>query len=112
DIVGNRLPNVPENLFSLWTTYEIQQGDLSGKRDGLGLFNEGDRQGDQDNTVTLPSYLRTDAALFYRRNNWRAQLNFENLFDVEYFSSATFNSRLLNNPGAPFGVSASVSVEF
>ncbi|MEM6839526.1 MAG: TonB-dependent siderophore receptor, partial [Cyanobacteria bacterium P01_C01_bin.120] len=112
DIVGNRLPNVPENQFSLWTTYEIQQGDLAGLGVGLGLFYVGDRQGDQDNTVTLPSYLRTDAALFYRRNNWRAQLNFENLFDVEYFSSATFNSRLLNNPGAPFGVSASVSVEF
>ncbi|MEM6521301.1 MAG: TonB-dependent siderophore receptor [Cyanobacteria bacterium P01_C01_bin.70] len=112
DIVGNRLPNVPENQFSLWTTYEIQQGDLAGLGFGLGLFYVGDRQGDQDNTVTLPSYLRTDAALFYRRDNWRAQLNFENLFDVEYFSSATFNSRLLNNPGAPFGVSASVSVEF
>ena len=112
DIVGNRLPNVPENQFSLWTTYEIQQGDLAGLGVGLGLFYVGDRQGDQDNTVTLPSYLRTDAALFYQRDNWRAQLNVENLFDVEYFSSATFNSRLLNNPGAPFGVSASVSVEF
>ncbi|MEM8545455.1 MAG: TonB-dependent siderophore receptor, partial [Cyanobacteria bacterium P01_H01_bin.119] len=110
--VGNRLANVPANQLSLWTTYEIQQGDLEGLGFGLGLFYVGDRQSDLGNTVTLPSYLRTDAALFYRRDNWRAQVNVENLFNVSYFSSATFNSRLLANPGAPFGVSLSVSVEF
>lgn len=112
DIVGNRLANVPGNQVSLWTTYEIQQGDLEGLGVGLGLFYVSDRQGDLDNTFTLPSYLRTDVALFYERESWRAQINFENLFDVGYFSSATFNSRFLANPGAPFSVTASVSVEF
>ena len=109
---GNRLANVPDNQFSLWTTYEIQQGNLEGLGAGLGFFYVGDRQGDLANTVTLPSYFRTDAALFYKRDSWRTQLNFENLFDIEYFSSATFDSRNLINPGAPFGISASVSVDF
>lgn len=112
DIVGNRLANVPENQFSLWTTYEIQQGDLKGLGFGLGLFYVDRRQGDLDNTFTLPSYFRTDAALFYRRNNWRAQLNIQNLFDIEYFSSANYGSRLGVNPGAPFSIVGTISVDF
>lgn len=110
--VGNRLANVPENQFSLWTTYEIQRGTLQGLGAGLGLFYVGARQGDLENTFTLPSYLRTDAALFYKRDNWRVQLNFENLFNTEYFTSATFGSRLGANPGTPFSVSASFSINF
>ena len=110
DTVGNQLANVPDNQFSLWTTYEVQEGDLEGLGAGLGLFYVGDRQGDLDNTFTLPSYFRTDAALFYSRDNWRAQLNFENLFDVEYFTGASRRTRVL--AGAPFGVSASFSVNF
>lgn len=112
DIVGNRLANVPENQFSLWTSYEIQQGSLKGLGFGLGFFYVDQRQGDLDNTFTLPSYFRTDAALFYRRNNWRVQLNIENLFDIEYFSSANFGSRLGVNPGAPFSIRGTIAVDF
>lgn len=112
DIVGNRLANVPDNQISLWTTYEIQSGDLEGLGAGLGLFYVSDRQGDLENTFTLPSYFRTDAALFYERDNWRTQLNIENLFNIEYFSSSTFGSRTGINPGAPFGISASFSINF
>ena len=35
---GNQLPNTPYNAVNLWTTYEIQQGDLQGLGAGLGLF--------------------------------------------------------------------------
>ncbi len=110
DIVGNRLANVPDNQFSLFTTYEIQQGDLAGLGAGLGLFYVSDRQGDLDNTFTLPSYFRTDASLFYKRDNWRTQLNIENLFNTEYFASS--GGRTSVNPGAPFGISASFSIDF
>lgn len=110
DIVGNQLANVPDNQFSLWSTYEIQQGNLNGLGFGLGLFYVGDRPGDLRNTFTLPSYFRTDAALFYQRNNWRAQLNIKNLFDVDYFASS--NGRTSVNPGAPFTVLGTVAVEF
>jgi len=112
DIVGNQLANVPENQFSLWTTYEIQQGGLKGLGFGLGLYYVDRRQGDLDNTFVLPSYFRTDAAVYYRRNNWRAQLNMQNLFDIEYFTSASFGSRLGVNPGAPFSIVGTISVEF
>lgn len=109
--VGNRLENVPENSTSLWTSYEIQQGTFQGLGAGAGVFFVGDRQGDLDNTFTLPSYVRTDAALFYRQDNWQANLNFQNLFDVDYIrSSETFREAL--RPGDPFTVIGSVSVKF
>lgn len=109
--VGNRLTNVPENSASLWTTYEIQSGGLQGLGFGAGLFFVGDRQGDLDNSFQLPSYVRTDAAIYYRRNNWRAALNFQNLFNVDYIRSAAgFRESIY--PGEPFTVIGSVSVQF
>ncbi|PSO81532.1 MAG: TonB-dependent siderophore receptor [Cyanobacteria bacterium QH_9_48_43] len=106
--VGDRLPNVPYNSASLWTTYEIQAGSLQGLGFGAGLFFYSDREAALPNTITLPSYLRTDVSVFYQRNNWKAGLNIKNLFDVESYSSD--GSRIY--PGEPLTVLGSVSVEF
>ncbi|NJO76951.1 MAG: TonB-dependent siderophore receptor [Leptolyngbyaceae cyanobacterium RM1_406_9] len=46
----SRPANVPEHSSSLWSTYEIQNGDLQGLGFGLGLFFVGERQGDNQNT--------------------------------------------------------------
>ena len=109
--VGNRLNDVPYNSFNLWTTYQIQQGSLQGLGFGLGLFYVGERQGDLDNTPTyvLPSYFRTDAAIFYQRGRYRAALNFTNLFNVNYFEG-TGDFELI--AGAPFTVRGTLSWEF
>jgi iron complex outermembrane receptor protein len=108
---GNQFINVPRHSASLWTTYELQSGDLQGLGAGIGLFFVGDRPGDLENSFTLPSYLRTDAAIYYRRENWRAALNFKNLFDVRYFESSAFG-RARITPGAPFTITGSIAVEF
>ncbi|KAM3098463.1 TonB-dependent siderophore receptor [Phormidesmis sp. 146-35] len=111
--VGNRLPDVPENQFSLWTTYQIQQGNLRGLGFGLGLFYVGERQRDLNNTYALPSYFRTDASLFYKCDNWRVQLNIENLFNADYFRSGNYSFVGGGvNPGKPFAVSGTFSIEF
>ncbi|MEH1836734.1 MAG: TonB-dependent siderophore receptor [Nostoc sp.] len=107
---GDQPNNVARNSASLWTTYEIQTGGLKGFGFAGGLFFVGDRQGDLPNTFTLPSYVRTDAAIFYRHDNWRVGLNFKNLFDIYYFESA--NSRNGVFPGAPFTVLGTVSWQF
>jgi outer membrane receptor protein involved in Fe transport len=57
-------------------------------------------------------YFRTDASLFYKRSNWKAQLNIRNLFDVEYFTSTSFGDRLAVIPGAPFTIIGTISVQF
>ena len=48
--VGNRLNNVPEHNFNLWTTYTLQKGNVA--RIGLwcGSFLFSERAGDLDNS--------------------------------------------------------------
>jgi iron complex outermembrane receptor protein len=108
--VGNRLNNIPEHSFNLWATYEFQKGDLKGWGLGLGLFYVGERQGDLANSFQLPSYLRTDAAIFYRNKSFEARINIENLFDIEYYS-ASFG-RLRNFPGEPLTIRGTISWKF
>ncbi|MGD1919858.1 MAG: TonB-dependent siderophore receptor [Pleurocapsa sp.] len=108
--VGNQLTNVPDNSFNFWTTYKIGKGSLSGLGFGLGLFIVGDRPGDIDNSFELAGYTRTDAAIFYERNKFRAAVNFRNLFDEDYFVSAQNRNRLF--PSDPFTVIGSLSYEF
>jgi iron complex outermembrane recepter protein len=108
---GDRPQNVAEHTANLWTTYEIQEGDFQGLGFGLGLFFIGEREGELPNTnFELPSFLRADAALFYRRDNWRVGVNVRNLFDIEYYETAQGNNVVY--PGAPINVLATVSVEF
>ncbi|HIK06879.1 MAG TPA: TonB-dependent siderophore receptor [Trichormus sp. M33_DOE_039] len=108
--VGDRLNNVPQHSASLWTTYEISSGSLQGLGFGLGLFYVSDRQGTLPNTFELPSYVRTDATIFYKRERFRAALNFKNLFDVDYFDSALNRANVY--PGEPFVVQGTVSFQF
>jgi catecholate siderophore receptor len=61
--------------------------------------------------VTLPSYTRVDAAVFFTLNaRLRAQLNVENLFDEEYFASANSNTNI--TPGSPLAARVSVIATF
>jgi iron complex outermembrane recepter protein len=112
EIVGNRLFNVPKHSASLWTTYEIQRGNWQGLGFGIGFNYVGERQGDLDNSFEVDSYFLTNAAIFYRRKNWRFSLNFKNLFDVNYIKSTENTRASDNSPGEPFTVIGSFSVEF
>jgi iron complex outermembrane recepter protein len=106
--VGDRLVNAPRNSASLWTTYQIQNGNLKGFGFGGGVFFVGDREATLPNNITIPSFVRTDATIFYKRDNYQIGLNFKNLFDTRYYDSAGF----LLAPGAPLTVLASFSVKF
>lgn len=112
DIVGNRLFNVPKHSASLWTTYEIQRGNWQGLGFGIGFNYVGEREGDLDNSFEVDSYFLTNAAIFYRRNNWRFSLNLKNLFNVNYIKAAENDRTSDNYPGEPFTVMGSLSVEF
>ncbi|KPQ39254.1 MAG: iron complex outermembrane recepter protein [Phormidium sp. OSCR] len=110
--VGNRLPGVPEHSASLWTSYEIQSGDLAGLGFGVGINWVGDRQGDLDNSFTLDNYFLTNAAVFYQRNNWQLNLGLRNLFDVNYVVGTPRTRTRGIEPGAPFTVTGSIRYEF
>ncbi|WP_292869908.1 TonB-dependent siderophore receptor [Nostoc sp. LPT] len=109
--VGNRLEDVPKNQASLWTTYELQNGDFKGLGLGLGLFYVGARAVDLDNSFEIPDYLRTDAAIYYRRDALKAAINIRNLFDTEYFVDSN-GTRARVKTGAPFTIIGSISWEF
>jgi iron complex outermembrane recepter protein len=108
--VGARLSSIPENTFNLWTSYEFQRGSLQGLGLGLGFFFVGERPIGNPSEFELPSYLRTDAAIYYQRDQFRAALNFKNLFDAKYFENSFAQSSV--NYGDPFTVEATVSWEF
>jgi iron complex outermembrane recepter protein len=108
--VDDVLTNAPAEGASLWTTYEIQHGNLQGLGFGVGVFYVGDREAELPNELVLPSYVRADASIFYKRDNWRVGLNFKNLFDTKYYESSQ-NTALIY-PGAPFTVLGTVAVEF
>ena len=111
-LAGNRLFGVPEHNVNLWTTYEIQQGNLAGLGFGLGFNYLSDRFGDNANSFVLEDYFLTNAAVSYQRNNWRAAINIRNLFDVDYIDSSEGIRDFENRPGEGFTIVGSFSIEF
>lgn len=64
----------------------------------------GDRAGDLvNNSFELADYLRTDAAIYYRRDGFNAAINIRNLFDTDYASAAYYETLGLVR-GAPFTI--------
>ena len=107
--VGDRLAGIPRNTASLWTTYEVQDGELQGLGVGLGLVWAGKREAQlPNNDVELPSYFRTDASLFYRRDSYEAALSIKNLFNQEYYNTQGF----FIVPAAPLTVLGTIKVSF
>lgn len=107
--VEDTLVGVPRHQVGLFTTYEIQTGALQGLGFGLGLYYVSEREATLPNTdVELPSYFRVDASAFYRRNNWKVQLNVKNLTDIEFYNTQGFYVV----PQPPLTILGTVSVEF
>ncbi len=104
---GATLAQLPEHKFSLWNRYQLTPAWGL----GLGLMYQSDMYTSTDNTVTLPSFTRVDAAVFYSLSDRiRAQVNIENVLDEEYFAYAHNNNNI--TPGSPLAVRVGVSVAF
>ena len=82
---GRRLRELPENTFSIWSSYQATP--RIGL--GLGLTYQDDSFINQSNTATLPSYTRVDAAVYFDvSERLSLQLNIDNLADELYFPNA------------------------
>ncbi len=82
---GNRVRELPENMFSIWNSF--QATDKLGL--GIGLTYQDESFINNGNTAILPSYVRLDAAAYYDvSDNLRLQVNIENLTDELYFPNA------------------------
>ncbi|WP_095011982.1 TonB-dependent receptor [Tsuneonella mangrovi] len=96
---GTRLQQVPRHQASAWTRYDLNE------RFGLGggvIFQ--DKQfASISNAVTLPSWVRFDAAAYlHLREGVSLQLNVENLLGAHYYPSAHGDNNI--QPGDPRSV--------
>ena len=104
---GRKLALTPENTAGLWNRY-----DFSPRWGvGLGAIYRDDSFTSISNAVTMKGYTRFDGAVYYNVNDsFAMQLNFENLFDKDYYVFANSDSNI--TPGSPRGAYLSMNVKF
>jgi catecholate siderophore receptor len=93
-VKGNRVQLVPFSQFSWWNKYQITPVWAA----ALGVIYFSDSFASSDDTVKLPGFVRFDGAVYARINeNWKVQLNIENMFNKKYWASADGNNNI--SPG-------------
>ena len=98
---------LPDTTFNVWGNYRLTEQ----LGFGLGVTHQSDSLADNNNTTTLPSYTRFDAAAFYDVNDdLRLQVNVENLTDTDYFPNAHTDDQI--SVGAPLNAKLSVRGRF
>jgi catecholate siderophore receptor len=106
-VAGNRVQLVPLNQVSLWNKYQFSSVWAA----SVGVIYFSDSFASSDNTVRLPGFVRFDAGVFAKINeNWRAQLNVENIFNKGYWATADGNNNL--GPGQPRTMRVSLTASF
>lgn len=104
---GLRPRELPENMFSIWNQVEVT--DRFGI--GLGLTHQDESFINNSNSAVLPAYTRVDAAAYYDINeNFRVQVNVENLTDTAYFPNS--HSTHQATVGAPINARFAISGRF
>jgi catecholate siderophore receptor len=100
---GNKTRQTPDNMFSLWNSFDINQK----FQIGLGVTYQDSFFVREDNSVEVPDYIRVDAAAYYQVNSdLKLQLNIENLAGESYFPDAHSNNNI--STGAPLNARFSV----
>jgi iron complex outermembrane receptor protein len=108
-LVGSRMFNVPRNTGSVWSTYEVQDGDFEGFKFGGGVTLRDSSEGCCDKVrSSIPGYATVDLLAEYSRKigdtTITAQLNVNNLLDKRYFSGhSTFFESGLRGANVDFG---------
>jgi iron complex outermembrane receptor protein len=111
---GHRMFMAPRNFGSLWSTYELQQGDLQGLKLGGGILASSQSQGSNTNDFQIPGYvlvnLMTSYSMKVGSSKVTAQLNINNLLDKAYYTGT--NTGYMMGVGAPRTVLGSLRVDF
>jgi catecholate siderophore receptor len=105
---GNKVGLVPENTFSLWNRVNLRNGWGT----GLGLIYQDESFTSFNNTVTLPSFVRVDGAIYYAFPDRKTtlQFNIENIFDKNYYPTVDGDNNI--SPGAPRNARLTLSFLF
>ena len=85
---GKRLANAARHSGSLWGRWKFDEQWAA----GLGVFAQGQRQGDNANSFQMPGYARVDAMLSYgfRAGSGKGsvQFNLKNVFDKVHYTGS------------------------
>jgi catecholate siderophore receptor len=93
---GRTVALVPKHQVSLWNSYRFTPM----WRAAVGVTHQSDVYASISNAVTLPSYTRVDAAVFFTLNpHLQVQLNVENVLDETYLGTAHNDNNI--TPGSP-----------
>ena len=107
--IGNRVPFVPLNSASLWTTYDIAPMlHVPGKLLlGGGFFYTSQYFTDSASTAEVPDQVNVNLMASYERGNYRMALNVYNLMD-EVVYDAAFRNRAVVGAGRTITLTAGV----
>lgn len=112
---GKRLGGVPRHAGSLWTTYEVQDGDFRGLKFGGGILARSLAQGDNFNSFHLPGYATINLMASYETrlldHKTTFQVNLNNLLDTRYYTES-YPSPFAVLTGTPRSLRGSIKVEF
>jgi len=87
---GKTPANVADEMASIWARYRIQGGTLDGLAFGAGARHTSSSYGDNTETLEVPSYTIIDGMVSYDWDNFRVQLNANNLADKEYITACDY----------------------
>lgn len=111
---GLRLNNAPRHNGNLWSTYEIQSGDLQGVKFGAGMRALTQREIGYNESAQAPGYvtmnLMGSKAWKIGKSKITTQLNIDNLLDKTY--TASIYSYGPTYYGAPRTFMGSIKVEY
>ena len=114
-VEGNRMPNVPRNMFNFSTTYELKGDLLHGWKIGGGV-SAYDSATDQSNTLETPGYAVVNTMASYvmkvGKQKTTLQLNINNLFNKIYATDIQQADVQPMVYGTPRSAMASLKVEY
>jgi len=111
--IGHTQLYLPQNTFSLYTTYMLSRGWISGLSVGGGLrYVDAEKTAYDGTTRDIPSYKLVDINIGYDTGPWTARFILSNSFDEKYFINNYQTLFYGNVPGTPRSFSLSVRRTF
>lgn len=105
-----RKENTPKHSFNFWTRYDVTQGALQNFGIGIGGNYVGEKIAWIDRSLTVPSYMVVDAAVYYKLKKVQLSVNVGNVFNKTYWLGAFDYTRLF--PGTPRNVMFNIKYSF
>jgi iron complex outermembrane receptor protein len=109
-LVGRDLSNAPRVTGNFWTRYNFPKGGLKGLGLGLGyIYVDKQWTGAPNGTLyyQVPSWARTDLAIYKKFKRYDVAVNINNLFDKRYISAP--QNQIISIPGEARKLTLSLS---